>query len=246
MQDLGYLGSWRYEGKTISEAKANGVNDMGQVVGESAVSPTEDHAFLWQSGNGMQDLGTLGGYNSSATGINNAGQVVGDSDGRDLPDPPFGFTPHHAFLWQSPRRMQDLGLFAENWGKATAISKDGTVVGFDGWDKRYAILCSGGTIADLNSMVDPALSWHLINANGINDSGQIVGSGKNKTGQFHAFLLTPIPKRSSLLLWSLGIAVFLALAWRLCKKWATHKSSRLFKVSPEVDPVVQTTVYDQR
>ena len=34
------------------------------------------HAFLWSSGSGMVDLGTLGG-GSFATGINDSGEVVG-------------------------------------------------------------------------------------------------------------------------------------------------------------------------
>ena len=36
------------------------INNTGQVVGTSG-----GHAFLWQSGSGMQDLGTLGGCPNS-------------------------------------------------------------------------------------------------------------------------------------------------------------------------------------
>ena len=39
-----------------------GVNDFGQVVGESSTfSGLTTHAFLWTKGKGMHDLGTLGG-----------------------------------------------------------------------------------------------------------------------------------------------------------------------------------------
>ena len=61
-------------------------------------------------------------------------------------------------------------------------------------------------MADLNTMIDPASGWHLDSANAINDSGQIVGTGKNKAGQAHAFLLTPVSERSPALLWGLATA----------------------------------------
>ncbi len=55
------------------------MNDVGRVVGYGVTAewPTE-HAFLWEAGRGMRDLGPLPGYTyGAATGINNAGQVVG-------------------------------------------------------------------------------------------------------------------------------------------------------------------------
>ena len=45
-------------------------------MGYSDTPSNQTHAFLWQSGSGTQDLGTLGGY-SDATGINNSDQVAG-------------------------------------------------------------------------------------------------------------------------------------------------------------------------
>ena len=54
-----------------------------------------------------------------------------------------------------------------------------------------AFLYSGGTMLDLNSLVSPTADWTLGYAKGINDSGQIAGSGTNPAGQTDAFLLTP-------------------------------------------------------
>ena len=73
MTDLGTLG-----GVTVS---AHGINDAGQVVGESDTAAGAQHAFITgPNGVGMTDLGTLGGDYSDAYGINDAGQVVGWSD----------------------------------------------------------------------------------------------------------------------------------------------------------------------
>jgi probable HAF family extracellular repeat protein len=72
--DLGTLG-----GAVLNSAF--GINNRGQVVGESDLpGDTTHHAFLWQNGM-MTDLGTLPGLpNSLAFSINNQGQVVGFSD----------------------------------------------------------------------------------------------------------------------------------------------------------------------
>ena len=51
--DLGTLG-----GGII---RATAMNNNGQVVGGAHTASGEEHAFLWQAGKGIQDLGTLGG-----------------------------------------------------------------------------------------------------------------------------------------------------------------------------------------
>jgi probable HAF family extracellular repeat protein len=48
-------------------------------VGYSDTAAGPIHAFLWEAGTGMQDLGTLGGAFSVAYGINARGQIVGQA-----------------------------------------------------------------------------------------------------------------------------------------------------------------------
>jgi hypothetical protein len=52
-------------------------------------------------------------------------------------------------------------------------------------------------MSDLNSLI-PSSGWNLQIAYGINDSGQIAGSGVNPQGSSDAFLLTPIPGPTSI------------------------------------------------
>ncbi len=49
---------------------------------------------------------------------------------------------------------------------------------------------SNGQIKDLNGMIPAGSGWVLIDAEGINASGQIVGMGTHN-GQEHGYLLTP-------------------------------------------------------
>ena len=68
--DLGTLGG--------SRSWARGINDSGQIVGESYDSSGNGHAFSYFGGT-MTDLGTLGGSYSEARGLNNNGQIEGTS-----------------------------------------------------------------------------------------------------------------------------------------------------------------------
>ncbi len=189
MQDIsGAVGAdWYW-----SISHAFGINDLGQVVGDFAqdavllqVVTYDRRAFLWQSGT-RQDLGTLPGYSSStALAINKNGQVVGWSGAADA-------SSAHAFVWDSGA-MQDLGtLPGDPNSQALGINGPGQVVGWSGTESATAraFLWQSGVMLDLNDLLPMGSGWVLTQAAGINDRGQIAGTGLHD-GQVRAFLLNP-------------------------------------------------------
>jgi probable HAF family extracellular repeat protein len=168
MQDLGTLGPYDFG---ISSAAAYGINDKGEVVGQSS-SASGTRAFLWNASGGMRDLGVLpGGFESSASGINNHGAVVGSSlfvldDGDNF---------YRAFLWTASDGMQDLGVLPGGRNShAFAVNNKGEVVGYsDGptGDRAFLWTASGGM---QNLGVLPGTVFGSI-AYGINDRSQVVG-----------------------------------------------------------------------
>jgi probable HAF family extracellular repeat protein len=186
--DLGSLGG--------GGTSPRGINSAGQVVGCSNTAGGVQHAFIWNPGNGMTDLGTLGGP-ACALGINAVGQVVGQLD--------IGNGHNDAFLW-SAGVMTDLGTLGGRDSWASAINGTGQVVGgsFTASNDQHAFLCSAGVMTDLGTLtglsgaasdarsistggvVPPGSGWLLVQAFGINDTGQIVGVGDQG-----GFLLNP-------------------------------------------------------
>ena len=158
-----------------------GINNSGQVVGGFG-----SHAFLY-SGGIMTDLGTLPGRSQSvAYGINNSGQVVGYSTNSCGSGGLNGCS--HAFLYSGG--MIDLGtLPGTSMSEAYGINNSGQVVGSSFEQVGYfrAFLYSGGTMTDLNDLVNPPSGVYLADARGINDLGQIAANGSNG----HAYFLTP-------------------------------------------------------
>jgi probable HAF family extracellular repeat protein len=134
----------------------------------------------------MIDLGTLGGYSTSATGVNASGQVVGTSDTTN------GTT--HAFSWTAAGGMIDLGSLGGSSSYAWAVNASGQVVGTsataDGTYHAFSWTAAGGMI-DLGSLGGNYSSA----AYAINASGQVGGNSLTPDGALRATLwqIPPAP-----------------------------------------------------
>lgn len=173
-KDLGVLGN--------TNSYANGLNDLGTVVGNSNLVPTATasvtHAFSYSAGT-MVDLGTLGGATSFALAVNNNGVIVGFSDAADM-------VSTHAFSYFGGK-MTDLGTLGGSNSKAYAVNASGLIVGnadlTPGSTNHHAALFSGGKATDLGT-----LGGSRSTALAINSAGVIVGDAQDASNRFRAFL----------------------------------------------------------
>ena len=100
---------------------------------------------------------------------------------------------YHAFFYKGGI-MTDIGTLG-GASKAEAINASSTVVGTSffstgatqhafGWTKETGFI-------DLNNLTPLHSPWTIVDAHGINDTGQIVAEAINGAGQTHAVLLRP-------------------------------------------------------
>jgi probable HAF family extracellular repeat protein len=162
---------------------AYAINDSRQVVGYSKTASGTFGAFLWDSHSGLRPLPGLDGRHSYAFAINTTGAVVGSAMTRS------GYL--HAYLYEGGL-TRDLGTLGGDLSAAYGINSSNYVVGysFDRRGRQRAFLWRAGVLYDLNALVGDS-DWTFEAAYGINDAGQIVGSGTYR-GYTAAFRLDPV------------------------------------------------------
>jgi probable HAF family extracellular repeat protein len=193
LTDLGTLGG--------NESIGGAVNNHGQVAGCAnnatpdsfglgclgfAADPQEGRAFLWQNGV-MQDLGTLGGPDSSAGLVNESGEVAGWALLDSTPNPTTGIPTQHPFLWDHGV-MKDLGTIGGTAVfEVNSLNNRGQVAGgmnVAGDQSYHPFLWDGQSLKDLGT-----LGGTFGNAFWLNEGGAVTGWA-NLPGDLtnHAFL----------------------------------------------------------
>jgi probable HAF family extracellular repeat protein len=140
----------------------------------------DEHAFLWTQAGGMQDLGTIQGWQTSiAYAISDSGEVVG----YDVLN-----TDATTFRWTRSAGMQHLPGSSTTYSVAVAVNDAGDVAGT--YDPTSTtghgfIWTRAGGFQDLGT-----LGGNNSVVTGMNRSGSIVGYSDTSSGVGHGFLWT--------------------------------------------------------
>lgn len=161
---------------------ANGINEAGDVVGNSTVSaspPFIDHAVVWWRNGRVTDIGTLGA-NTTARSINSHGEVVGFGQ-------PCPACPQRPFYWSARTGIVDLGTPPGSRSFAFEIDNHGRVAGwyetFPGPVRHAFIWTLEGGIVLL-----PTLGGADSSTGSINGRGQVTGRAQTTSGALHAVI----------------------------------------------------------
>jgi probable HAF family extracellular repeat protein len=170
---------------------AYAISDHMRVVGIAKDASESMQPFLWDPSTGMQDLGGLGGL-TTPRDLDNFDRVVGMSAN------PAG--EYRAFLWQAGG-MIELATLGGSAGDAKAINDHGVAVGnsTDAGGVQHATLWPTGATGPvkLQDAIRPGTPWVLTGASGINELGEICGTG-TVNGVQRAYRLTPLVRGNRL------------------------------------------------
>ncbi len=192
-------------GTPTAIGRAAAINDGGAIVGRSTSGATSQ-ATLWNAGNiiNLTSLGN-GAQFSEAFALNESLEVVGSSSTGQTVGQLIGTSSTtgitRAFRWKNGvmTELPPFNLYTPtNNGSTTNyhsvandINESGLVVGNSqriAGSPAVATIWKDGVAIDLNSWLPPGSGWVLTNADGINDRGDITGTG-TLGGVARAFLL---------------------------------------------------------
>jgi probable HAF family extracellular repeat protein len=193
MEPLGTLPGGR-------SSMAMAVSDPGYVVGRSD-SSAGARAFFWSATGGMVNLGALpGDSESQAMAVNDKATVVGFSGNG---------AQSRAFVWRPASGMAALpSLQGGDVARALGVNTQEQIVGFStAPDHAYRAVLWGadGKVRDLNAAISQPASVLLVEAQAINNRGQILVYGfrlpidpdlHENPGRM--FILTPIDTTTAL------------------------------------------------
>lgn len=191
--DLGALGG--------NTSFGEGLNNSGVVVGAAQLEQSSVlHAFAFQD-EVMQDLGTLNSTfpDSIAVDINDAGLTVGY-----VSEPAgAGLTSAAIFVNGMAQLLGTLSNDPEaESSHANGVNDAGAIVG--DFQVPAALprgfIYSDGEMYDLNLYVRNPRAITIVEANAINNAGQIAGRAQRPDGSLYAVVLTPVPEPTAIAL----------------------------------------------
>lgn len=186
------------------DSLAFGLNDRGQVVGDSKKDRTgnvgQSRPVVWSYSGQPTELWSDQFIGASLAGINNSGEIVGRyGSGSGIPLPTPGVLPGRAFVWNATAGRRDLGLQPFGNSMATAINDNGQVSGtsemletviidgspMDVLVPRAFVWDAAGGIRDIGTLGG---HFEFTFANAINNLGQVIGYGGLADGNERAFV----------------------------------------------------------
>lgn len=174
------------------QSSAYDINDAGIVVG-SSVTAAGWLAFVWDQANGLRALESLPGFSDClARSINDESpaMIVGYC---------YSSTAAESCIWDaaSGQVVETLGHLPDGSAKnyARSINDAGQIAGSslaaDGTSRPFITFSgSAAGLVELQDMITTP-NWTLTEANGINNSGKVVGTGRDPDGRLQAFVLSP-------------------------------------------------------
>jgi RNA polymerase sigma factor (sigma-70 family) len=159
------------------------INNRGQILGRVMARDGKMRNTLWRDGQ-MVELGTVEGITFRPSGMNDAGMVAGSLQ------PTNGSA--QATVWDNGQaRRLERGYFKSSF--ANAINNSGVVAGVSiaTHGTRYACIWRHGELTDLNSLVNLPKGWRLLEADAINERGQILAQVSHNKKTFPC-LLSPV------------------------------------------------------
>ena len=176
-------------------SSANGINDQGQIVGESFTDlswPSQyfgpwsmyyAHEVIWQdAATPMAFMHTVGWEYGQTLDINSQGHAVGHGRSVDW-QTAHGDYYVHGYLWRSNSDVVEFGDYGQE-SKAFALNDSDQVVGEISTNgATQAFFWDNGTLTNLGHFGGGTSS-----AVDVNNAGQAVGSATNSAGQSRAFM----------------------------------------------------------
>lgn len=184
-----------------SDGAATAINDRGDAVGISGICDqavgreTARHMVLWKNNRAI-DIGNIGGdaWNTPMA-INRLGDVVGFANTQPGDD----FSLHAFFRGHADSTPTDMGVLypGDDMSQALGINNRDQVVGISCGDNG----CKGffwqdGEMTDLDTLA-PGYLGTIIDAQDINDLGEITGQAEDASGNLVSFLAIPMPSANA-------------------------------------------------